>query len=75
MRTLHYILAVVICSSFSSIRAQAQDIQNGVDSYIAVAIGTGGSVGGKSIKFDFRVARYTADDEIDQFAELSKAKG
>jgi len=75
MRTLHCILAVVICSSCSSIRAHAQEIQNGADSYTAVAIGTGGSVGGKSIGFDFRVTRYTTDDEIDQFAELLKAKG
>jgi hypothetical protein len=46
-----------------------------MEAYSAVAIGTGGMVGAKSLGFDFRITRYTTDDEIDQFAELLKTKG
>jgi hypothetical protein len=45
------------------------------DAYSAVAIGTGGAVGGKSISFDFRVTKYTTDEELDQLATLLKEKG
>jgi len=38
-------------------------------------MGTGGSVGAKSIGFDFRVNRYTTDEEVSQLAELLKEKG
>ena len=43
--------------------------------YSAVAMGTGGAVGGKSIHFDFRVSRYASDEEVDKLAELLKEKG
>jgi hypothetical protein len=43
--------------------------------YSAVAIGTGGSVGAKTMNFDVRVTSYTTDDEVQKFAELLKAKG
>ena len=74
-QTLPRILAIVSFFSFSSNRLPAQETQASTDAYTAVAIGTGGGVGGKSIGFDFRVTRYTTDDEIDQFAELLKTKG
>ena len=40
-----------------------------------VAIGTGGTVGGKSITFDFRVTQYTTDEDVQKFAQLLKDKG
>jgi len=52
-----------------------QDDGNKPEAYSAVAIGTGGSVGGKSIQFDFKIARYTTDEEILKYAELLKASG
>lgn len=45
------------------------------DRYTAVAMGTGGSVGGKSMPFDFQVTRYSTDGEIDELAALLKSQG
>ena len=45
------------------------------EAYSAVAIGTGGAAGGKSLPFDVRISRYTSDEEVDQFAQLVKEKG
>ena len=52
-----------------------QERQDRPEAYTAVALGTGGSVGAKSIGFDFRVNRYTTDEEVSQLAELLKEKG
>jgi hypothetical protein len=38
-------------------------------------MGTGGSVGGKTIQFDFRITQYTTDDEVQNFAQLLKNQG
>lgn len=54
--------------------AFAQD-QGPTDAYSGVAMGTGGTVGGKSIQFDFRVTQYTTDEEVQNFAQLVKDKG
>jgi hypothetical protein len=43
--------------------------------YSGVAIGTGGSVGGKTISFDFRITQYTTDAELQNFALLVKDQG
>lgn len=45
------------------------------EAYSGVAIGTGGAVGGRSMQFDFRITRYTTDEELEKFAELVKEKG
>jgi hypothetical protein len=45
------------------------------EAYSGVAIGTGGSVGGKTIQFDFRITQYTTDEELQNFAQLVKDKG
>ena len=45
------------------------------ESYSGVAMGTGGSVGGKSIQFDFKITAYTTDEDVNQFAALLKEKG
>jgi hypothetical protein len=52
-----------------------QDEKMKPEAWSAVAIGTGGSVGGKTIQFDFRITRYTTPDEVDKYAELLKEKG
>jgi len=36
---------------------------------------TGGSLGGKTVNFDFRITRYATDAEVDQLATLLKDKG
>ncbi|MGB2634901.1 MAG: hypothetical protein WAM58_13285 [Candidatus Acidiferrum sp.] len=52
----------------------AQD-KGPIDEYSGVAMGTGGTVGGKSIQFDFRITQYTTDEEVQNFAQLVKDKG
>jgi hypothetical protein len=38
-------------------------------------MGTGGSVGGKSMQFDFRITQYTTDQEVQSLAQLVKENG
>jgi hypothetical protein len=57
-----------------TVDAVAQD-QTPPQAYTGVAMGTGGSVGGKTISFDFRVTQYTTDEELQNFAQLVKDKG
>jgi hypothetical protein len=57
-----------------TVDAVAQD-QTPPQAYTGVAVGTGGSVGGKTISFDFRVTQYTTDEELQNFAQLVKDKG
>ena len=58
----------------SALGAVAQDKES-PEAYSGVAIGTGGSVGGKSIQFDFRITQFTTDEEVQNFAQLVKDKG
>ncbi len=68
------LLLVFIC--FSLLNASfGQDEKKSPEAYSGVAMGTGGSVGGKSIQFDFRISAYTTDEELDKFATLLKEKG
>jgi hypothetical protein len=52
-----------------------QEGQTKPEAFSGTAIGTGGPAGAKSIGFDFRVDRYTSDEEVDQLATLLKEKG
>ncbi len=45
------------------------------ESFTGVAVGTGGSVGGKATPFDFRITSYTSDEELNSYAQLLKDKG
>ena len=69
--TTSLVLGLVI--SFSLV-AHGQDKPR-PEAYSAVAIGTGGSVGAKTMSFNFRVTRYTSDEELQNFAQLVKEKG
>ena len=53
----------------------AQEEKQQPEHYSAVAMGTGGSVGGKTMQFDFRITKYTSDEELNNFAEILKEKG
>jgi DUF2950 family protein len=66
-------IVVSLVISFSLV-AFAQDKAR-PEAYSAVAIGTGGSVGAKTISFNFRVTQYTTDEELQNFAQLVKDKG
>jgi hypothetical protein len=61
--------------AFLSLLLAAQGQDQKPESYSGVAIGTGGSVGGKSIQFELRITSYTTDDELNQFAALLKEQG
>jgi hypothetical protein len=62
---------IFLCLSFVAV---AQDNPS-PEAYSGVAMGTGGSVGGKTIQFDFRINQYTTDEEVQKFAQLVKEKG
>jgi hypothetical protein len=66
-------LIVAVASLIPALFGQQGTSQE--EAYSAVAMGTGGSVGGKSMHFDFRVKRYATDDEIDKLAGILKEKG
>jgi hypothetical protein len=67
------LLILVVLTSLS-LGASAQE-KITPEAYTGVAIGTGGSVGGRSASFDFRITSYTTDDELASYAQLLKDKG
>jgi|SRR5579862_3491503 len=67
-------LVAFVCF-FVLLASYGQDEKMQADSYSAVAMGTGGSVGGKAMPFNFRITSYTTDGEVDNFAALLKEKG
>ncbi len=67
------VLAAIFLSL--SLVALAQDQAPLPEVYSAVAMGTGGSVGGKTMNFDVRITSYTTNEEVQKFAELLKAQG
>jgi hypothetical protein len=69
-------LALLVLGCLSVAQADySQEQKPAPEGYSAAAIGTGGTVGGKSIPFDFRVTRYTTDEELAKFVALVKDKG
>jgi hypothetical protein len=64
--------SVLLVSLF--LTASAQD-NTAPQAYTGVAIGTGGTVGGKTLSFDFRIAQFTTDQELQNFAQLVKDQG
>jgi hypothetical protein len=67
------LFVLVIFASFS-LAASAQE-KMAPEAYTGVAIGTGGTVGGRSVSFDFRITSYSTDQEVQNFAQLVKEKG
>jgi hypothetical protein len=49
--------------------------QDQPEGYSAGAIGTGGGMGGRTVRFQFRVQRWTSDEEVKQFAETLRVNG
>ena len=66
---------VVLGSLFLLSTTNGQEAKVRPEAYSGTAIGTGGRVGGRSIGFDFRISRYTTDEELQKFADLVKEKG
>jgi hypothetical protein len=74
-RQLSRIAQLVLCLLiFFSLGASAQD-KTLPEAYSGVAIGTGGTAGGKSISFNLRITQYTTDEEVGTLAQLVKDKG
>jgi len=46
-----------------------------VEHFTAVAMGTGGAVGGRSMSIDIHINEYTTDEEVLELSELLKEKG
>jgi hypothetical protein len=74
-RKLRCLILVILTCAVSSLAMFGQDEKKNTEGYSGVAIGTGGTVGGKSIGFNLYITGYTTDDELQGFADLLKAKG
>jgi len=55
--------------------AFSQEEKGQVDAYTFVAVSTGGSTGGRTASFDFRITRYTTDQEVEELANILKTQG
>jgi hypothetical protein len=70
------LIAVVLASVLLSLPVSAQQRPEiAPESYTGVALVTGGPAGGASMPFDFRITRFTTDEELNNYAELLKEKG
>jgi hypothetical protein len=74
MKPLHIVVLVLFFILCFALAASTQGDQES-NHYSGVAMGTGGSVGGKTLQFDFRITQFTTDAEVQQFAQLVKEKG
>jgi|SRR5271169_624866 len=70
-RIAQFVPILIFCFALA---ASTQD-KTPTEAYSGVAMGTGGSVGGKTIQFDFRITQYTTDEEVQKFAQLLKDQG
>jgi hypothetical protein len=76
LRLSLFVLLMVSLLPLSSLaQDDKKDDKEKVEHYSGVAMGTGGSVGGMSKQFDFRITKYTSDGELDELASLLKNKG
>jgi hypothetical protein len=74
-RAQGFALLLIFAFMTLSLSAHGQDAKTKPEAYHGVAIGTGGTVGGKSVQFDLRITSYTSDEELNQLATLLKEKG
>jgi len=74
-RNGRFVFLLVLAFTTLLLASYGQEEKKKPEAYSAVAIGTGGSVGGSTIQFDFRVTEYTTDEELNKFAALLKEKG
>jgi hypothetical protein len=75
IRIVRCTLLLVLCLTSFLPAATAPQDKKQQEAWSAVAMGTGGAVGGGSIQFDFRIDQYTADGEVQELAALLKDKG
>jgi len=67
---------LLICTfTLLLLTSYGQDEKKQSEAYSAVAVGTRGSVGGRTMQFDFSIIAYTSDEELAKFALLLKKKG
>lgn len=69
--TLLLVLGITLLMSVT----YAQGEKPKPEQYSGVAVGTGGSVGGRSISFDIRINRYTTDDELKKLGDILRESG
>jgi hypothetical protein len=69
------LFALVLLCSLTFASAQSGQEKMPPESYTGVAVGTGGAAGGKMMSFNFRVTRYTTDEQVNNYVKLLKEKG
>jgi hypothetical protein len=70
-----FVLLLAFAFGSFLLTSYGQEDKKQTEAYSAVAIGTGGTVGGKTKQFDFSITSYTTDEELNKFAALLKEKG
>ncbi len=68
------LLLMFTCASVLT-AARGQEERKKPESYSGVAMATGGSLGGRSTWFDFKINEYTTDEEVENFVTLLREKG
>jgi hypothetical protein len=68
------LLIAMTLFALAAVAQDKEDKKDKPDAWSGVAMGTGGSVGGQSLQFDFRITDYTSDEDVDQLAQLVKDK-
>ena len=67
--------ALALAIAFITPAAMPQAGDKLPEAYSGVAMGTGGAVGAKSTHFDFRIEKYTTDEEVQRLYTVLKEKG
>ena len=65
----------LLCAVSAGAEKKDKTEKKKVDNFSAVAMGTGGSVGGKSVGVSIRIKEYTSDEEIHRLAVTLKESG
>ena len=65
----------LLCAVSAGAEKKDKKEKKKVDNFSAVAMGTGGSVGGKSVGVSIRIKEYTSDEEISRLAVILKESG
>jgi len=72
---LNRVLLLVLISITSALVAGSGTEKKNSEAYSGVVIGTGGTIGGRSMTIDIRIDRHTTDQEVAEYIAILKEKG
>ena len=68
-------VVALLCAASAGAEKKDKKDKKKVDHFSATAMGTGGSVGGRSIGLNIRITEYTSDEEVVRLATILKESG